>query len=281
MHSPCAPVKVLAQRVLYAGVRVVGPRLIPGERVAWTAPLPEDEWSALLQAWRDTAGGFDSLAMYLRPQAGRAGFAALLLDRGRAVAFARVQIDRSRIEREYLVMRQLSAARPSSFRVARPISWGETAGAGWLLTSSVPNYPLGAVRSARTRRAVSAELSEILLGTLPRPEDVPDHWVPAHGDFSPWNLRTELTGTVRVIDWEDAGFAPPATDLLYGALTAHATFGTPLPAAVPAEAADWVEGILSERIRRDGGEPGRAGGETGGPAAALLAELRGLPRLGV
>jgi aminoglycoside phosphotransferase (APT) family kinase protein len=79
-----------------------------------------------------------------------------------------------------------------------------------------------------------------------------------------------------VIDWEDAGYAPPATDLLYGALTAHATFGSPLPAAVPGEAADWVEGILTERMRRDGIEQG----DTDDPQAALLAVLRGLPRIG-
>jgi hypothetical protein len=130
--------------MLYAGVRVVGPRLIPGERAAWAPPLPEDEWTAVLRAWREAVGDFDSLAMYLRPQAGRTGFAALLLDRGRAVAFARVQADKGRVEREYLVMSHLSAARPSSFRVARPISQGEIGGSGWMLTSSVPNYPLGA-----------------------------------------------------------------------------------------------------------------------------------------
>lgn len=274
MHSPCAPVKVLAQRALYVGVRILGPRLIPGERAMWRTPLPDDEWTTVLQAWREAVGEFDSLAMYLRPQAGRTGFAGLLLDRGRAVAFARVQPDKDRIEREHLVMSQLSAARPSSFRVARPIAKGEVDGSGWMLTSSVPNYPLGAVRSARTRRVVSAELSDILLGVLDRPAGVPSHWMPAHGDFSPWNLRTELSRAVRVIDWEDTGFAPPGTDLLYGALTAHATFGGPLPGVVPDEAADWIEGILIDRIRRD---DARAEDLTDANAA-LLRTLRGLPR---
>ena len=270
MHSPCAPVKVMAQRVWYAAVRLAGPRLIPGRRSTWSPPLPEDEWAAVLDAWRRTVGEFDSLAMYLRPQAARGGFAALLLDHGRGVGFARVQTDEGRVMREYSVMSQLHEARPSSFRVAQPLATGAIGSSWWMLTSSVPNYPLGAVRSARTREVVSSELSQILLDTLDRPAGVPRHWVPAHGDFSPWNLRTELSGTVWVIDWEDVGFAPPGVDLLYGSLTAHTTFGAPLPSAIPDEAGEWVERMLLDRIRREG-QPGDAN-------SVLVTALRDLPR---
>ena len=263
MHSPCRPLKVLAQRALWAGVRVAGPRLIPGERVVWQAPLPDDDWQGLLTQWRDAAGPFDGLTVYHRPQTGRTGFAALLLRAGHGVAFARLHPDAGRTQREFIVVSGVHRAQPRSFRVAEPIATGSGALA-WMLTASVPNYPLGALRSARRRSAVADEIGEILAGVLERPADVPAHWVPAHGDFTPWNVRTDLGGRVLVIDWEDAGYAPPGADALYGALTAHTTFGAPLPADAPEEARDWLDALIAERAARESG------------SAAANAELRRL-----
>lgn len=268
MHSPCAPAKVMAQRALYAGVRLLGSRLIPGERATWSPDMPHDEWAALLETWSRAAGDFDSIAIYSRPQAGRTGFAVLLLDRGRGVAFARVHPEPERVAREHAVLTSVYSARPVSFRVARPIGVGQSSAYAWMLTESVPNYPLGAVRSERTREEVARELSQILLAAIERPEGTPAHWLPAHGDFSPWNLRTDLSRSVRVIDWEDAGFAPPGTDVLYGALTAHATFGSLLPATASAEAAGWIQEILLARIKQETG--------SGGPNSALLEALSSL-----
>jgi hypothetical protein len=269
MHSPCHPMKVLAHRGLYLGVRLVGSRIIPGERAAWEPPLPADEWESLQDAWRGHVGRFDGVALYRRPQAGRAGFAALLLDRGRGVAFARVHPDAARVANEAAVLEIVHRARPRSFRVARPIASDLHGEDAWLLTTSVPNYPLGAVRRADTRALVARELSDILLDALPRPAGIPAHWVPAHGDFTPWNLRTELSGAVRVIDWEDAGYAPPGVDVLYGGLTAHETFGTPLPIVTTAEARDWIDDLLSARI---GEQAATADG-----SRALRGALRSVP----
>ena len=86
---------------------------------------------------------------------------------------------------------------------------------------------------------------------LSRPEGTPAHWRGSHGDLSPWNLRTELRGAVRIIDWEDAGFAPPGVDELYGGLTAHLTFGTPAPSSTNAEAAAWVGDLVAKRRSPD------------------------------
>ena len=41
------------------------------------------------------------------------------------------------------------------------------------------------------------------------------HWEPMHGDFTPWNLRTKRNQSLFLIDWEDAGWAPPGADEVY------------------------------------------------------------------
>ena len=137
-------------------------------------------------------------------------------------------------------MTAIHAARPTSFDVARPMAQGRIAEGAWLINESLPNYPLGSVRNPEVRNRVADEIGEVLGAALGRADGVPTHWRAAHGDLAPWNLRTLLNGAVRVIDWEDAGYAPPGVDRLYGALTAHLTFGTPVPDAAPSEAIDWV-----------------------------------------
>lgn len=248
LHSSCKPLAVLAQRLLYTGVRLLGPGLIPGQRVPWSAPLPEVQWGALLNEWSDHVGPIDSIALYHRPQSGRIGFSSLLLRDGRGVGFARVSAETARIAHEASVVRALSEAGPQTFHVASLLASDVSEDVGWMLSASVPNYPLGAVRRGATREAVVAELSEILHGTIDRPAGTPAHWVPAHGDLAPWNLRTRLNGDVQVIDWEDAGYAPPGVDLLYGALTAHVAMGTRLPDRAEAEAHAWVDDLLTQRI---------------------------------
>ncbi|MFT4216293.1 MAG: phosphotransferase [Micropruina sp.] len=241
MHSPCRPIAVAAQRALYLAVRVAGSRIIPGRRGTWTEPLPGAKWQELLDQWRSAVGPVDDLVLYRRPQVGRSGLAALLLRHGRGVGFARFHPDEARVEREFGIVSAVHAARPTSFAVARPLASGRLAdGGAWLVNESLPNYPLGAVRDPAVRERVADEIGEVLTGVLPRPDGTPAHWRVAHGDLAPWNLRTLLGGAVRVIDWEDACYAPPGVDRLYGALTAHTTFGAPLPNAAPGEAIDWI-----------------------------------------
>ncbi|KNY05445.1 phosphotransferase [Microbacterium sp. GCS4] len=222
--------------------------MVPGERARWTPPLPEEVWSGLLEEWTSHVGRVDSVAVYHRPQTGRVGLSALLLREGRGVGFVRVSNDVARVNHEARVVRALNRARPETFRVAELVAAEDVNGLGWMLSESVPNYPLGAVRRSRTREAVAAEISDVLSDALDRPADVPPHWTVAHGDLSPWNLRRRISGAVQVIDWEDAAYAPPGVDALYGALTAHVSLGTPLPVSAPAEAHAWVDDLLSGRI---------------------------------
>ncbi|MCW3158758.1 hypothetical protein [Micropruina sonneratiae] len=250
MHSPCRPLKVLAQRVLYLGVRAFGSRVLPGERDSWEDPLPQDQWQQVLAELRSHTGSFDSLVLYRRPQRGRTGFAALLLREGAGVGFARFHPDAGRIEREFRIVSGIHAARPQSFDVARPIASGRVdEGGAWLLSESLPNYPLGAVRDAGQRDRVADELADLLAAVVDRDDATPAHWRAAHGDLSPWNLRTLLSGAVRVIDWEDAGFAPPRADRIYGALTAATTFGAPPPSSAPGETIDWLQQLIVARGR--------------------------------
>ena len=252
LHSPCRPSRVFAQRLLYLGVRVFGPKVVPGERVDWSPPLEQSAWEQLLDRWKAEVGPFDAIALYHRPQVGRTGFAALLLQRGRAVAFARYQDRREKIAHEHEVLAALAAAGTKTFQTARPLAWADHGEGAWLLSSSLPNYPLGAVSDRSTREAVIQELGSVLARRLPRPEQTPNHWLPAHGDFAPWNLRIGPGKSVLVIDWEDAGWAPPGVDSLYGDLTAHVTFGSPLPSAVAPEPAEWVRSELVARSSKPG-----------------------------
>lgn len=252
LHSPCKPIKVLAQRTLYLAVRAFGPAVLPGERASWGIPLPEDQWREIVQQWRAEVGGFDAIALYRRPQLGRSGFAALLLREGRGVGFVRFHPDASRVNREFRVVTGVWEAGPTSFSVARPIASSELAwGGAWLLSESLPNYPLGAVRRETVRHRVVAEVGEVLSSILPREAGTPAHWVAVHGDLSPWNMRTLLSGDVRVIDWEDATYAPPGVDQLYADLTAQGTFGTGRPTAASAEAVDWLHALIRGRGKGD------------------------------
>lgn len=253
MHSPCRPTAVFIQRALYGAVRLLGPHALPGSRDSWEDPVPSGVWESFVEEWHALFGAWDSAALYRRPQGDRTGFAILLLRDGRGVGFVRVATSREAVQKEFDVMRGVYKARPTTFIIARPACWGAAEEWAWLATESVPNYPLGAVKRADVRLSVTTEIGDILDKVLVRTEDTPSHWRGSHGDLSPWNLRRELRGAVRVIDWEDAGFAPPGVDELYGALTAHLTFGSPLPCSTNQEAATWLATMISARRDSDKG----------------------------
>jgi hypothetical protein len=86
----------------------------------------------------------------------------------------------------------------------------------WLLRSfdPVPRFH----RTPRWEPAAVAEVAEeasrLLDTKLARGCDIPSHWRPMHGDFVPWNLREDRNGNLWLLDWEDAGWAPPSADLL-------------------------------------------------------------------
>ena len=98
--------------------------------------------------------------------------------------------------------------------------------------------------------AALAEISTLVEATVPRPAGVPDHWRGAHRDLAPWNLRRGR-GTTWLIDWEDAGIAPPHADAVY--LRAVATALRPGPVrpmrlrGEEEEAGEYWARIVTER----------------------------------
>ena len=68
---------------------------------------------------------------------------------------------------------------------------------------------------------VAEEASLTLEKVLARPPDLPAHWRPIHGDYVPWNVREDDRGELWLLDWEDAGWGPPLTDLVRYVVAYH------------------------------------------------------------
>jgi len=80
-------------------------------------------------------------------------------------------------------------------------------------------------------RCVSEEVSLALQDLLPRADGIPSHWQPMHGDFVPWNLREDSLGQLWLLDWEDAGWAPPLADFVRY-VVAYYSLGWTTPARI-------------------------------------------------
>lgn len=252
-----------AQWGLYYAVAVLGPGLVPGERVSWEPPGGPARWGTLAVR----LGSFDDLAFYERPQASRTGLAALLLRKGRSVGFLKLREEPGELDREHQAMVALAEARPETFRVPRVLDCGETDGWHWMVLEAMPPLPAAPARRLALPRIV-ADIQRCLGPLLPRPQDVPERWLPMHGDLTPWNLRRCGRGLPWLIDWEDASWAPPGADQVYYEATSAAVLGRrsaspPEPEHVEA-ARFWLERLTS-RSRDDHDAP---------LTARLITELR-------
>ena len=84
---------------------------------------------------------------------------------------------------------------------------------------------------------VSADVSRSL--RLERSPDIPAHWLPMHGDLVPWNLREDKAGQLWLLDWEDAGWGPPSSDVARFVVAYHS-----LGWSRPERIADQVRKVL-------------------------------------
>nr|WP_062338448.1 phosphotransferase [Herbidospora sakaeratensis] len=228
------PLPLLAQRILHRSVLVAGPWLLPGRRERWQAPV--ERWDQILREVAEIVGPVDEVALYLRPQASRPGAAALLLQKGRPAGFLKV---RDGLDHEAQVLRLLDGG--DGFRA--PVVLGQRP--SWLLISAMEPVP------ARPFRGVDVvDLTgriQRLLAKLPKPPGTPDHWLPMHGDLTPWNLRRTRGRTPWLIDWEDAAWAPPGADEVYYRAAETTLFGVdPVPTGYAEAAAHW-EAVISRR----------------------------------
>jgi hypothetical protein len=257
------PAALAAQWGLYCATAVLGTRFVPGERVSWEPPGGPARWGALAAR----LGPFDDLALYERPQASRTGLAALLLREGQPVGFLKLREEPAELDREHRALVALAGARPETFRVPRVLDRGDTGGWHWMLIEAMPPRPAAPARRIALP-GMLADVQRCLEPLLPRPQEVPEHWRPMHGDLTPWNLRRCGRGLPWLIDWEDAAWAPPGADQVYYAVTSSAVLGRrsvapPGPEHVEA-ARFWLERLTA-----------RSGADHDAPLTArLVTELR-------
>jgi len=216
LYAPCKRRAIWAQRAAWLAVRLVGPAFLPGPSREWRPPLEPDCWDALLETLRSRMGKFDTIAGYQRLQVSRPGFALLLLSQGVPIAFVKLrQGPGSPFVNEARAQAEVWRFGPRTFSVPEPLAVGETSGWHYFAVDALPPR-LHRPPHDPPLDAIVAEIAQALAG-LPMPADMPAHWRPMHGDFTPWNLRS-VGKALCLIDWEDAAWAPPSADeVLYRA----------------------------------------------------------------
>lgn len=211
--------------------------------------MPEAVWSALEAQWADEVGHFDGVAVYERLQASRSGFALVLLEGGESIAFVKGREGGGvSIENEFQALSEVADYGPDAFLVPQPVAAGAIGGWHYLVTS--------VLHPELHRMPVDPPLAQVLrdvrngLSSLGRPTGTPDDWEPMHGDFTPWNLRERSDGSLFLIDWEDAAWAPPGADrVLYRSVEAVLTGSRRRFGAIPHEARlFWVDRLRGRRV---------------------------------
>ena len=241
LYAPSRRRALLAHRMLWAAVRALGPVVLPGRRHEWHPPMDVATWSGLLLAWRDQLGEFDAFAVYERPQASRNGIALLLLRGGRRIAFVKVRSAPDSLVKERLILDALAERPHTTFRAARVVAAGAVDKWHWLAMTPLEPAALRAGVSVPCA-AINREVAELLGDRLPKPAGTPDHWQPAHGDLVPWNVRLNADG-IWLLDWEDAGWAPPGADEAYYDAVRNVVYGSRLGSVSSETAAFWSERI--------------------------------------
>jgi hypothetical protein len=249
LYTPGSWRGIAAQRAAWWAARWGSPRLLPGRARPWDPPMEAGTWDTLRQELQGPVGGFDAWAGYLR-RGGRSGLLLLLLRDGLPVGFVKARLGGGAVvDNEYRALEAVYAVRPTAFRALQPLGTGTCGEWSYLITAPLP--------PRLHRRADDAVLPAVLddvqraLATHPKPAGTPSHWVPAHGDFAPWNVRRIRRHGTFVIDWEEAGWAPPGSDLVYYAACA-AALGRPVVSVViePGEAAQFCWQRVRSRIDR-------------------------------
>jgi hypothetical protein len=250
LYTASRPLPVFAQQVLWWAA--VGSRglLLPGRRERWSPPLPEETFQRLCAAWAAATGRVpDAVAVYHRLQAERRGI-TLLLCAGRRSMLVRVRADETTLTREREISTAAATTGPTAFRVPQLRGAGEVDGWSWVGYELIAERPHRPVR--RPVPGLTDQISELVESVVPRPEGNATHWRGAHRDLTPWNLRRSHTGT-WLIDWEDAGWAPPGADEVYFRATVAAMGRRPVRAlAVPDEQREaaryWLDIVRARPI---------------------------------
>jgi len=247
MYTPGSWRGIVAQRAAWWGVRLGGPRMLPGPRRAWEPPMDHETWHELRSRLDEQVGPYDSWAAYLR-RGGRTGLLLLLLRKGTPVGFVKARAGGSAvIENEFRALTAAHRSRPGSFVVLEPLGKGACGDWSYLISAPLPPRLHHRGDAAGLPR-VLADIQEAL-ASHPKHSETPAHWAPAHGDFAPWNLRRIARRGTYLIDWEEAGWAPPGSDMVYYAACASA-LGRPVRGFTiePGEAARYCWAKVRSRV---------------------------------
>ena len=183
--------------------------------------------------------------MFHRPQPGRRGLALLLFRDGAPLAFVKLRDQGDPLGREAKALARVHAYGPHSFSAPEVIALDTTAGWWWLAFAPLPPR----IHRAPRKPALEPILEDIgaALETLPRPTETPGHWLPMHGDFTPWNLREIPEVGLFLLDWEHVGWAPPGADRVLFRATVAAIDGSAAARAGSAEAIDFWQEAMRDR----------------------------------
>lgn len=251
LYAPCRRRAVAAHRLARTAVRLLGPAALPGEAGAWDSGIPDDVWPELAAEWTQSLGAFDDMAGYRR-STDRAGLSVLLLRRGAPLAFLKIrERDSGGLEWERRTLERVNAAPLREVMAPRPLAAACVRGWHYLAMTPLPPV-LHHPPSRAPLERITNEIGAALAG-LERAAGVPAHWRPMHGDFTPWNLRA-AGDRLFLVDWEDAGWAPPGADLvLYRAVQTAMDLGRPWYGASVEAAAFWLQRVTarSPRAARD------------------------------
>lgn len=239
-----SPARVAELGAVRAAVAVVGTRPLStvDELTVWPG-VSKDE---LERAIRSVISGFRLLGVVAPRQIDRDRLMALGRASGTDIV-VKLAGDATAVDREAAALSQLSRRPLPTIRTATLIGHG---------CATVRDQPVHLVASehlggARQRPAWQAPLGLLdrhlaeRLSFLPQPFGTPVHWVPQHGDLSPWNLRRAARG-LALFDWEASGWYPPGVDLGYFGACVAAMGKGPAP-MVPDEAREHLIGFLTGR----------------------------------
>lgn len=207
LYSPSRTRGLLGHRLGRGLLRAVGtwwlPIADPGE-----VPLDETRWEALIELLHGQDVQFEVIALHTRSTSTRTGVTLLALAGAKPLAFVRVGA-KGELAMENEALRLLDRHRPDTFK--HPGLLGTIQGESFDI--AMHSVVLRGFHHPPREAPLIEIVAEIQssLGDLPKPPGTPSHWVPMHGDFTPWNLR-EHHGTLSLVDWESVGWGPPYAD---------------------------------------------------------------------
>ena len=250
LHAACRPAALWLQRAAWLYVKLLGPNALPGSSSAWQPPMNIEIWDDLTTRWRDELGPYEALAICERRQASRKGISVLLVRNNIAIAFVKLrETTDQRLRQENAALHALHSYSPTLFSHPMPLSHATVENWDYLATTALPSR----IHRVADKPPLDGILNEIQesLASFPRRPDVPAHWVPIHGDFTPWNLRVSGEHELLLYDWEASGWGPPRTDEVLYHATSSVLRGTPAGLLDAEEAINFLEQRLSSKTESE------------------------------